>query len=48
MTKKDYIKIAEVLKRQNAPHDLVVDMANMLYMDNPRFDTQTFLKAIEK
>lgn len=48
MTKKDYIKLAEVLKRHEVSNDFIVDLCNMLYMDNDKFNTQTFLKACNK
>lgn len=49
-TKKHYIKIAEIIERQNKENilnDLIVDLANMFYMDNEAFNTKKFLKACE-
>lgn len=52
MTKKDYKAIAEVLKRHNPKskevHDLIVDLCNLFYMDNNKFDSRKFIKAIEE
>lgn len=48
MTKKDYIKIAEVFKsqpRNEQLEDVIFAFAGMLSSDNPRFDRQKFLKA---
>lgn len=46
MTKKDYIKLADVLKRHKLEDEFIFDLCNMLYMDNKNFNTQAFLKAI--
>jgi hypothetical protein len=49
MTKKDYIKLAEVIARNTDISDtFMVDLCNMLYMDNTMFNTETFLKACKK
>ena len=49
MTKKDYIKIAAILKdHQCKCVDLVSDFANMLSEDNPHFDEKRFREACEK
>lgn len=45
MTKKDYILLAEVIKRHKVSHDFLVDLSNALYMDNDRFNTVKFLQA---
>lgn len=49
MSRKDYVKIAEVIKWQLLPHkDKVVlahSFADMLQADNPNFKRETFLKA---
>lgn len=45
MTKKDYIKLAEIIKRNKVSHEYIVDLCNMLYMDNKAFNTKTFLIA---
>jgi hypothetical protein len=56
MTKKDYIKIAAILKskrmRRTLSSDerqlldlLIRDFADMLSEDNPRFDRERFLEA---
>ena len=56
MTQKDYIKIAAVLNKhvpeiikQGLIYDaLLVDLANMFQVDNPRFDRGKFLEAVYK
>ena len=55
MTQKDYIKIAEVLReslRQMYQGDLLLPtierFVNMLEVDNPRFNRETFHKAVFK
>jgi uncharacterized protein YciW len=49
MTKKDYIKIAKILKTTDlAAHQrasLAVSFASVCKEDNPRFDIQRFLTA---
>lgn len=55
MTRKDYVKIAAVLKRHcdvrhvdaaaRSAMDIALDMASMLAADNPNFDRAKFLKA---
>jgi len=49
MTKKDYIKIAKILKTTDLePHkraSLVVSFAQICREDNPNFDFDRFLKA---
>ena len=52
MTKKDYIKIAKILKTTDLePHkraSLAVSFAQVCKEDNPRFDVQRFLEACGK
>ncbi len=50
MTRKDYILIAEVIATSwhanaEAKRDLAVSMAEALETDNPRFDSELFLRA---
>jgi hypothetical protein len=50
MTRKDYILIAEVIATSwhanaEAKRDLAVSMAEALETDNPRFDSERFLRA---
>jgi len=56
MTKKDYIKIAAVLKAESIRHgialnkysavrDMAIEFCTMLAQDNPRFDRARFLSA---
>ena len=45
MTRKDYEKIAEVLRVGQAGAKLVNSFAHMLKADNPRFDTERFKAA---
>ena len=51
MTKKDYIKIAKVLREslrhgERCNSDLVSEFAAMLQSDNARFDRSKFFKAV--
>ena len=45
MTRKDYIRIAEVLKEGQASEGLVKSFAQMLKADNARFDIERFKVA---
>lgn len=54
MTRKDYVMIAEVLKRSSEGgifekplpiKDLVYRFADKLHQDNPRFDRERFMEA---
>ena len=54
MTKKDYIKIAAIIKRQREPifsskEDILdaisFDLAYIFQEDNPRFDEEKFYEA---
>jgi len=57
MTRKDYIKIANVLKTANNNRDyydmedvfhiLIDDMCNVLKADNSRFDKNKFINYIQ-
>ena len=47
MTKKDYIKIASIIK-DNKLNDVVVDdFVIMFKKDNKRFDKERFIKACQ-
>ncbi|WP_290943571.1 hypothetical protein [Hyphomonas sp.] len=55
MTKKDYIKLAEIIKKNTDVYELNIDWDNFLidlttYLkeDNPNFNKDTFYKAVEK
>ena len=60
MTKKDYIKIADILKRYQiincylnpetllAIDELTIDFMHMLERDNPRFNSKRFIDYINK
>lgn len=58
MTKKDYIKFAEILKRHTgsegvgeydeAVNAITSDLINLFEKDNPRFDRQRFIDYINK
>ena len=45
MTRKDYIRIAEVLREGQVSERLVENFAHMLKADNARFDTERFKAA---
>jgi len=57
LTKKDYERLAEVIKRNTVPIrglfrereiplvELLIDLCNWLREDNPNFDGQRFLEA---
>lgn len=45
MTRKDYIKIAAIIKARGADVDLANDFADLLEDDNERFDRERFLTA---
>ncbi len=48
MTKKDYIKLAELIKEYNLQIDrpgYVLTLCNILQEDNPRFDRERFIAA---
>ena len=59
MTRKDYIKIADILKPYVKrftsgqwggvnPHAYVLDFSNMLKKDNPKFNEKRFKEYINK
>ncbi len=48
MTRRDYVKIAAVLKEGKASTELVKGFVVMLQEDNKRFDSARFLLACEK
>ena len=45
MTKKDYLKMAAIFKEHSPDEALVIDFADMLAADNPRFDYERFMEA---
>ena len=45
MTKKDYIKLAELIKQGLDPVQFAYELCKILENDNPRFNETTFLKA---
>jgi hypothetical protein len=45
MTRKDYVRIAEVLREGHASEGLVKSFAQMLKADNPCFDSERFKTA---
>jgi hypothetical protein len=45
VTKRDFVAIAEILCIEKAPTRLKERMAGYFRSQNPRFDTQRFLKA---
>lgn len=45
MTRKDFEAIAEVLDANRAPLETVLDMADMLGEQNPRFNRGLFIQA---
>ena len=55
MTRKDYVKVSEILSSYKdligdefTFHDLVDDFASMFAEDNPRFDADRFFDACTK
>ena len=55
MTRKHYIKLAEIIKSNTDDHELNIDWDNFMrdlssYLkhDNPNFNKDTFYKAVEK
>lgn len=45
MNKKDYVKIAKVIKEGTEPIALIYALMDIFEEDNPRFNRDTFLKA---
>ena len=45
MTRKDYEKIAAILKQNSATAQMADDFADMLAADNPAFDRERFYAA---
>lgn len=45
MTRKDYVKIAAILKANDASSQMADDFADMLAADNPNFDRERFYAA---
>ena len=55
MTKKNYIKLAEIIKnnsddceRNIDKYNFLIDLVADLKEDNPNFNKDTFYKAVEK
>jgi len=55
MTKKNYIKLAEIIKSNSDDMELninwdnfLIDLTTYLKEDNPNFNKDTFYKAVEK
>ena len=46
MTRKDYIKVAEILKSHFANDNLIDSFCDFFKSDNPRFDRERFRNAI--
>lgn len=45
MTRKDYVKIAEILRNEQADSNIIDSFAKMLKADNERFNTSRFINA---
>ena len=45
MTKKHFIKIAEILKADKADLDLILNLCRAFIDINPRFDKKKFIEA---
>lgn len=45
MTRRDYIKVAAIIKARGADVDLANDFADLFEEDNERFDRERFLAA---
>ena len=48
MTRKDYVKIADILANQNATKSMIEEFMSMLKCDNYRFDKDRFQDYIAK
>jgi len=48
MTRKDYVKIADILANQNATKSMIEEFMSMLKCDNIRFDKERFQDYIAK
>jgi len=48
MTRKDYVKIADILANQNATKSMIEEFMSMLKCDNYRFDKERFQDYIAK
>ena len=46
MTRKHFIRIANILKENKASHKTIEDFGNYFYDENERFDYHKFLVAI--
>ena len=47
LSKKDYIKIAEILKASTSKKDIIINLANFFKDDNPAFNYELFFKAVD-
>lgn len=45
MTRKDYEKIAEILRNEQADSNIIDSFAKMLKADNERFNTSRFINT---
>ena len=45
MTKKDYIKAAEIIRSHGSPAKMVQAFVEFFVSDNPRFDVDRFVAA---
>jgi hypothetical protein len=45
MTRKDYIKVAEILKSNNVSDKIISDFSHMFKSDNSNFDYTRFYNA---
>jgi len=48
MSRKDYIKIADLLAKHNVTNALISDFMEMLKCDNRAFDKTKFMEYIDK
>ena len=48
MIKKDYILIANTLAKNKVSNELIVSLCDVFKKDNKKFNSNTFIKHIEK
>lgn len=48
MTKKDYIRIAAIIKASKTKEQIVLGLDKMFKEDNPRYDSDKFLAAVRR
>ncbi|MBE3095143.1 MAG: hypothetical protein IMZ52_08940 [Actinobacteria bacterium] len=48
MSKKDYVRIAEILRNARTKKDIIDKLCNYLAEDNSRFEPWTFREAINR